>query len=111
MKLLRNVLVEVGEAVAQRRKEPRAPTVGEVRLWLGTFQPIEIRGRLVDVSSSGFRVVHHHAALCAGQEVRFSHIFAGRARVAWNRVLPHQVESGFFILEHSERDGRSPNNN
>ena len=60
---------------------------------------LEINGRLVDYSNSGFRAVHHCSELHAGQMVRFQHdVASGTARVMWNRILPEWVESGFLVL-------------
>jgi hypothetical protein len=82
----------------ENRREPRRAADGEVRVWFGLPRPLEIQGRLVDVSSSGFRMAHGYAALEAGQTVEFSHLEAtGRARVVWTRIAGARVESGFLV--------------
>jgi PilZ domain len=81
------------------RKEPRRPVEGEVRVRFENPQVREIQGRLVDLSSSGFRMAHEYAALEAGQVVEFAHIEArGRARVVWNRIADARVETGFVVV-------------
>lgn len=81
-----------------KRKEPRRAADGAVRVWFNGPRPLEIQGRLVDLSASGFRMAHAYAALEAGQRVEFSHIEAsGRARVVWNRISGARVETGFLV--------------
>ncbi len=84
---------------AERRRETRTPAQGFVDLHLEDPVPVEIRGRLVDTSDGGFRASHSYAGLRTGQEVGFRHPgAAGRARVAWNRIVAERVESGFVIV-------------
>ena len=81
------------------RKEPRRQADGAVRVTFENLQKREIRGRLVDVSISGFRMAHDFAALESGQAVEFSHPeAAGRARVVWNRIADGRVETGFLVV-------------
>lgn len=81
------------------RREPRRSAEGSVRVWFQNPERLEIQGRLVDLSSSGFRVAHKYAGLPAGQIVEFSHPeAAGRARVIWNRISNAHVETGFLVL-------------
>jgi hypothetical protein len=81
-----------------KRREPRRAADGEVRVWFDGPRPLEIHGRLVDLSASGFRMAHSYVALEAGQTVEFSHLEAtGRARVVWNRVAGARVETGFLV--------------
>ena len=62
-------------------------------------QPMEVLGELVDVSPSGFRMVHANQSLQSGQLVNFSHGFAaGTARVMWNRIMDERVQTGFRIV-------------
>ncbi len=83
-----------------RRLGERVSIGGAVLLALEDPEPLEIRGHLRDVSREGFRAIHHHAALCTGQQVRFQHASAsGLAEVIWNRILGDRVESGFLVLE------------
>lgn len=84
----------------ERRREPRLPASGPVRLELiESAPPRMVEGRLVDTSASGFRAAHGYAGLASGQVVRFELPGrSGRARVAWTRVASGEVESGFFVL-------------
>jgi hypothetical protein len=90
----------VRACVAEQRKEDREPANGEVWFALEIPDCLEFRGRLIDLSKSGFRASHPHAALSTGQKVRFRHSFGeGCALVMWNRILACHVESGFLILD------------
>jgi len=85
-----------------RRKEPRRPASGPVVLTLEGPEALQVEGRLVDVSDSGFRVAHTHQSLLSGQTFQFRHAAAaGRARVVWNRIVADHVESGFFVLKEA----------
>ncbi len=54
----------------ERRREPRVPASGPVRLELLESVPVRtVEGRPVDTSESGFRAAHGHAGLTAGQVV------------------------------------------
>jgi len=100
-------IVEGSRSTANRqeqRRELRSAAAGEVRFsfselgsGLGTR---EVRGRLMDVSKSGFRAQHDCSALTAGQVVQFRFIprTRGQARVVWTRILEGYVETGFLIL-------------
>lgn len=80
------------------RREPRYAADGAVRVWFNGPKPLEIQGRLVDVSASGFRMAHNYTTLEAGQTVNFRHLDAsGRARVVWNRIDGTRVETGFLL--------------
>lgn len=82
-----------------QRKEPRRPAEGDVRVWFANPEPFEIRGRLLDVSASGFRMAHECSTLQAGQVVQFAgEEAAGRARVMWNRIVDAHVETGFLLV-------------
>ena len=84
---------------SEKRREPRAPAEGAVRIVLNQSGAEEIVGRLMDVSASGFRAAHNHAALPKGRTVKFQHAAAwGQARVIWNRITPDAIETGFLIL-------------
>lgn len=83
---------------ADKRKEPRRPAEGEVRITLDDPHA-EIRGTLVDISASGFRASHQHSGLTHGQVVKFKHVVgAGKARVMWNRITEQNVETGFLVI-------------
>jgi hypothetical protein len=86
-------------AVRENRREQRRAVEGPVRVWFQNPQRLEIEGRLMDLSSAGFRMVHDYAPLSAGQIVEFSHTeSAGSARVIWNRISGAHVETGFLVL-------------
>jgi hypothetical protein len=80
----------------ERRREPRRPAEGEIRIWIGADA---LRARLLDSSRHGFRIEHGRPDLCSGCEVRFQHASAsGRARLIWNHIQAGKVESGFLVL-------------
>jgi hypothetical protein len=82
-----------------KRREARREASGQVRIVFTDPEPLEIDGRLMDVSASGFRMAHECASLRSGQLVEFAHPEArGRARVIWNRILAGGVESGFLVV-------------
>jgi hypothetical protein len=82
-----------------QRREQRRQATGVVHVRCLDHQKVEIEGRLIDISPSGFRMLHACVALAAGQLVEFSHPeAAGRARVMWNRVLAERVETGFLVV-------------
>jgi hypothetical protein len=89
----------------EKRREPRRPAHGLVEVRWSDPVPATIRGSMVDLSASGFRMAHTCTALEAGLIVEFTHDEAqGRARVVWTRVLAreaagHRVESGFLVLD------------
>jgi hypothetical protein len=90
-----NTQVQIGE----KRRESRRQTSGSVRVHFSNPGLIEIKGRLIDVSSNGFRMAHGYASLPTGQIVDFKHLeSSGRARVMWNRILEKSVETGFLVL-------------
>lgn len=86
-------------AIHEKRREIRQPAEGPVLVRFANPQPLEILGQLMDVSASGFRMTHANQSLQSGQIVEFSHPQAvGAARVMWNRILDHRVETGFLIV-------------
>jgi hypothetical protein len=85
--------------LSEKRREARRSGSGTVRVTFTDPEPLEIDGRLMDVSISGFRMSHDCTSLHSGQVVEFAHIEAsGRARVMWNRILAGGVESGFLVF-------------
>jgi hypothetical protein len=81
-----------------QRREPRRVAEGLVVVRFGLPQR-EVRGRLVDVSISGFRIAHNCRTLETGQTVEFSHPEAhGKARVVWNRIALGRVETGLVLV-------------
>ena len=97
-----------GLAAAEKRSETRQALDAKIRFFFDDAGPVEVQGRLMDLSRSGFRAAHGHYIFRAGQEVGFRLWGAeGRARVVWNRLLPGNVESGFLILEGSPAERAS----
>jgi hypothetical protein len=87
-----------GVSLAEKRAEERRPGKGNVMVRWMNPRPLEIEGRLLDVSASGFRMAHDCTALTAGQDVEFAHVESkGRARVVWTRIINRMVESGFVV--------------
>jgi hypothetical protein len=82
-----------------KRRETRRAASGNVRVKFTDPEPLEIDGKLMDVSTSGFRMSHDCASLHSGQVVEFAHVEAsGQARVMWNRILAGGVETGFLVF-------------
>ena len=83
----------------ERRKEVRVAADAELTLVIDDPVPAEVRGRLLDVSRSGFRAHHSYPRFQPGQQVRFRYPASeGQARVMWNRILNGRVETGFLVL-------------
>ena len=89
----------------EQRAEPRHAAQGEV--WFSFDESgsakgrsKEVRGKLLDRSTGGFRAEHDCAELTSGQVVRFRlpNSAKGKARVVWTRILEGRVETGFLIL-------------
>jgi hypothetical protein len=86
----------------EKRREARRAASGNVRVKFTDPEPLEIDGKLMDVSPSGFRMAHDCASLHSGQVVDFTHLEAtGRARVMWNRIQASGVETGFLVFTSS----------
>jgi len=86
-------------AIHEKRREVRQPAEGPVLVSFSDPQRMEILGDLMDLSPGGFRMAHANQSLQSGQLVEFSHSFAvGVARVMWNRIMDHRVETGFRIV-------------
>jgi hypothetical protein len=84
----------------EKRREARRIATGQVRVKFTDPEPLEIDGKLMDVSDSGFRMSHDCTALRSGQLVHFAHTEAqGRAQVIWTRILAEGVETGFLVVE------------
>ena len=92
----------VHKAGPEMRREPRLPARGSVTVCLNRDHYTEINGQLLDVSASGFRMSHTDKRLEPGQIVDFCHTEAsGTARVIWNRIVNHRVQTGFLIVKLS----------
>jgi len=91
--------VPVSEPGSEHRREHRRSASGPVLIRVGYPKNYEVEGRLVDVSPSGFRMLHNCHTLETGQTVTFSHREAhGNARVVWIRIVGEMVETGFFVV-------------
>jgi hypothetical protein len=87
----------------ERRRERRKQAHDVVYLVVGIPRPQLVVAKLVDLSSGGFRAVHDHMRLAAGDAVQyFQSSTSGSAVVVWSRILDGAVESGFQILESRE---------
>jgi len=89
----------------EQRAEHRHAAQGEVRFIFdengsARGSSKEIRGKLLDRSTSGFRAEHDCPELTSGQVVRFQLAAStkGQARVIWTRILGDRVETGFLII-------------
>jgi hypothetical protein len=83
----------------ERRRENRETADAELTLVIDDPFQAEVRGRLVDISRSGFRACHSYPRFEPGQQVRFRYPASqGQARVMWNRILDGRVETGFLVL-------------
>jgi hypothetical protein len=87
----------------EQRREARRPLTGSVQVRFTDPELLEIDGKLIDVSPSGFRMSHDCRSLHSGQIVEFAHVESkGRARVMWNRILAGQVETGFLVFTRGD---------
>ena len=84
---------------AEQRRERRRAAVGKVIFQFGDA-PKQVRARLVDRSTTGFRAEHDSSELTCGQLVEFRFGAAAKrvARVVWTRISGDRVETGFLIL-------------
>ncbi len=82
-----------------RRNAVRHKANGSVTFRMSEGSTTNFEGRLLDISSTGFRVRHAHSQLRSGQECDFTLPgSSGKARVVWNRITPEHIETGFLIL-------------
>ena len=87
----------------ERRRERRTQARDVVYLVVGHPRPQLVVGKLVDLSSSGFRAVHDHMRLAAGDSVQyFQTSSSGTAVAIWSRISDGSVETGFQILDKRE---------
>ena len=87
----------------ERRRERRKQADDVVYLVVGLPRPQLVVAKLVDLSSAGFRAVHNHMRLAAGEAIQyFQSSTSGAAVVVWSRILDGAVESGFQIIEKQD---------
>jgi hypothetical protein len=87
----------------ERRRERRKQADDLVYLVVGLPRPQLVVAKLADLSSGGFRAVHDHMRLAAGEAVQFlQSSSSGTAVVVWSRILDGAVESGFQILDKQQ---------
>lgn len=90
----------MSDPYTEKRREPRGPGHGSVRIRWENPKPFEVEGRLKDYSPSGFRMRHSSHDLTAGQLVEFQHFASkGHARVVWTRITGDAVETGFLVVD------------
>lgn len=81
------------------RRGQRSKAVGEISLLFSDSAHLQVKGKLMDQSSDGFRVAHNYCNFECGQEVCYHHgLTRGRAKVVWNRIFGERVETGFLIV-------------
>jgi len=85
--------------IAERRRSPRSPAHGSVKLVFRDPFNIVVLGELVDTNEGGFRLSHDNQRLTAGVEVHYSfRSKSGRARVVWTHVLEGRRVSGLVYI-------------
>jgi hypothetical protein len=88
------------DSFSDLRREPRHPADGRIVIRRPQEDTGDIEGRLVDISETGFRIVHDGVTFQPGQVVEFHREGAsGKARVVWNRIFHKQVETGFLVTD------------
>jgi hypothetical protein len=90
----------------RRREERHFVSLGKP-VYISWVHEESLLGKLIEMSRSGFRMVHQYRRFEIGQEVRVSFPWGKvRAIVVWNRATRKQVETGFSIPEGSGREMR-----
>ena len=83
----------------ERRREKRETTSGQVLLTFEDTQ-VTVPGVLMDVSPGGFRIKHTYQEISLNQVAQIEYSDGSRrARVAWNRRLAGEIETGFMIID------------
>ena len=83
----------------ERRREKRQTVSGEVTLIFEDTNAT-VGGVLMDVSPGGFRIKHNYQEISLNQVARVQYADGERrARVAWNRRLGGEIESGFMVID------------
>jgi hypothetical protein len=94
--------VPQSKAGLDRRREARQTAKGKVVVRLDHGKTV-IRGEMVDVSPSGFRIRYRGPALPAGSDVDISYPWGDvRASIVWVRSEDNWTEVGFMILRQAE---------
>ena len=61
---------------------------------------VTVAGVLMDISPGGFRIKHAYQEISLNQVAQIQYSDGQRrARVAWNRRLGGEIESGFMIID------------
>jgi hypothetical protein len=83
----------------ERRREKRETTSGQVLLTFEDTQ-VTVPGVLMDMSPGGFRIKHTYQEISLNQVAQIEYSDGSRrARVAWNRRLAGEIETGFMIID------------
>ena len=81
----------------RRNPEKRTAVTNHIRLHVTGSEVRFIRGTLIDVSPSGFRVRHNSRNLQPGAIVHAWGIVG--ARTIWTKISGTLVESGFMLMD------------
>lgn len=83
-----------------RRKEPRHFICYGRPIYVSWLQELSLLGTLIEVSRSGFRMVHQYRRFEVGQEVKVTFPWGEvKARVAWSRAGRKHVQTGFALID------------
>ncbi len=87
------------QSTVERRREERKRATGEVTICVNQGQTV-LRGEMVDVSLSGFRMRYQGEPLDAGSEVEVTYPWGTvKARIMWLHVIAGWCDVGFLITE------------
>ena len=83
-----------------RRREPRHFICFGRPIHIRWMTELSLIGTLVEVSRSGFRMVHQYRRFEVGQEVKVTFPWGEvKARVAWSRAGKKNVQTGFALID------------
>jgi hypothetical protein len=83
-----------------RRSEPRHLICFGRPIHISWLRQQSLLGALIEVSRSGFRMLHQFRHFEVGQEVKVAFPWGEvKARVAWSRVGKKHVQTGFSLLD------------
>ncbi len=83
-----------------RRREPRHFICFARPILITWRQELSLLGTLIEVSRSGFRMVHQYRRFEVGQEVKVAFPWGNiRAKVAWSKAGKIHVQTGFTIID------------